>query len=476
MTEATAPAPAAPAPAEFKSAAPRSLWADAWRRLFKNKLAVASLVWIIVVSALAALAPWIVPHDPQHQEWWIGKRKPLITHPILENTMAFKKGKDVPKPFPAAAKTVQLTVDEVRKRELRVEVAASGAVTRIELGPDYDSDAPQQEEPPALPLKEAERIVIETPRLSVTGVELKVGAPLPADFGPGEPGKERTIVGQYRKGEKQKALVAKCAGGKVESLEADGKPTGDTDVEAEDVRAASVDGAPFTHSHLLGTDDSGRDILSRVIFGARISLLVGIVATVVSLIIGVIYGAVSGFAGGRVDEVMMRLVDILYAIPFMFFVIILLVLFGRNLILLFIAIGAVEWLTMARIVRGQVLSLREKEFVEAAKVSGTSSAGIIFQHLIPNTLGSVVVYTTLTIPEVILTEAFLSFLGLSVQYEGQNLESWGSLTKTGTELAQGGFPWLLIWSGLALSMTLFALNFLGDGLRDALDPRMRGRG
>ncbi|MEZ0227317.1 MAG: ABC transporter permease [Planctomycetota bacterium] len=176
------------------------------------------------------------------------------------------------------------------------------------------------------------------------------------------------------------------------------------------------------------------------------------------------------------DDLLMRAVDILYSIPFMFFVIILLVNFGRSLTLLFVALCAVEWLTMARIVRGQVLSLKEKEFVEAAKVSGTSAARIIFGHLVPNSLGAVIVYTTLTIPEVILTEAFLSFLGLSVQYEGQNLESWGSLTKSGVDLALGGFPWLLTWSALALSMTLFALNFLGDGLRDALDPRMRGRG
>ncbi|HZU96027.1 MAG TPA: ABC transporter permease subunit [Planctomycetota bacterium] len=177
-----------------------------------------------------------------------------------------------------------------------------------------------------------------------------------------------------------------------------------------------------------------------------------------------------------VDDLLMRSVDILYSIPFMFFVIILLVNFGRNLILLFFALGAVEWLTMARIVRGQVLSLKEKEFIEAARVSGTGTPGIIFGHLVPNSLGAVIVYTTLTIPEVILTEAFLSFLGLSVQYEGQNLESWGSLTKSGMDLALGGFPWLLAWSALALSMTLFALNFLGDGLRDALDPRLRGRG
>ena len=282
-------------------------------------------------------------------------------------------------------------------------------------------------------------------------------------------------TGELRRGERASRVVATAAGGRVTALERDGKAEPSTRVEADEVQGALVDGRPFTHRHLLGTDDAGRDILSRVIFGGRISLMVGIIATVVSLVIGVIYGAVSGYAGGRTDGIFMRIVDILYAIPFMFFVIILLVLFERSLTLLFVAIGAVEWLTMARIVRGQVLSLKEKEFIEAARVAGTGPLGIVFRHLIPSSLGAVIVYTTLTIPEVILTEAFLSFLGLSVQYQGQALESWGSLTKSGTDLALGGFPWLLAASATALSATLFSLNFLGDGLRDALDPRARGR-
>ncbi len=224
---------------------------------------------------------------------------------------------------------------------------------------------------------------------------------------------------------------------------------------------------PPSAQHWLGTDIFGRDMLTRIMWGGRVSLMVGFIATAVALAIGVIYGAVAGYVGGRVDTVMMRLVDILYALPFMIFIILLMVVFGRNLLLLFLAIGAVEWLTMARIVRGQVMALRKQEFVEAAHSLGLSQWIIIRRHIIPNTLGPVIVYTTLTIPSVMLLEAFLSFLGLGIQ---PPQSSWGLLINYGVETMEE-YPWLLIFPGIALSLTLFALNFLGDGLRDALDPR-----
>lgn len=224
---------------------------------------------------------------------------------------------------------------------------------------------------------------------------------------------------------------------------------------------------PPSAEHWLGTDIFGRDMLTRIMYGGRVSLTVGFIATGVALIIGVLWGAIAGFAGGRVDAVMMRIVDILYALPFMIFIVLLMVVFGRNIFLLFFAIGAVEWLTMARIVRGQVMALRKQEFVEAAYSLGLSQWIIIRRHIIPNTLGPVIVYTTLTIPSVMLLEAFLSFLGLGIQ---PPQSSWGLLISYGVETMEE-FPWLLIFPGLTLSLTLFALNFLGDGLRDALDPR-----
>lgn len=224
---------------------------------------------------------------------------------------------------------------------------------------------------------------------------------------------------------------------------------------------------PPSAAHWLGTDTFGRDLLTRIMYGGRVSLAVGFIATSVALLIGVFWGAIAGYAGGRTDAFMMRIVDILYALPFMIFIILLMVVFGRSILLLFLAIGCVEWLTMARIVRGQVLSLRQQEFVEAAIAMGLSPLTIIVRHIIPNILGPIIVYVTLTIPSVMLLEAFLSFLGLGIQ---PPQSSWGLLISYGVETMEE-YPWLLLYPGLVLSITLFSLNFLGDGLRDALDPK-----
>jgi oligopeptide transport system permease protein len=231
---------------------------------------------------------------------------------------------------------------------------------------------------------------------------------------------------------------------------------------------------PLINGHLLGSDSLGRDELARLLIGLRVSLGIGIVATAVSLVVGVSWGAIAGYLGGAVDEVMMRIVDVLYAIPYMMVVIVLLAFFGGQsplgqLVLLFVALGAVSWLTMARIVRGQVMSLKNQEFVLAARATGVSTRKIITRHLVPNTLGPVVVYATLTIPSVMLLEAFLSFLGLGVQAP---LASWGSLAADGIQNI-ALFPWQLICPGITMAVTLFSLNFVGDGLRDALDPQMR---
>ncbi len=227
--------------------------------------------------------------------------------------------------------------------------------------------------------------------------------------------------------------------------------------------------APLVNGHLFGTDSLGRDLLARLLVGLRVSLAIGVVATGVSLIIGVAWGATAGYIGGVVDEVMMRIVDVLYSLPFIFFVILLMVTFGRNIILIFLAIGAVEWLTLARIVRGQALSLKQKEFVEAARAAGLGRGAIIARHIVPNLLGPVIVYATLTIPGVIMAESFLSFLGMGVQ---EPMTSLGALIANGAddmELA----PWLLIFPSAVMVITLMAFNFVGDGLRDAIDPKDR---
>ena len=247
---------------------------------------------------------------------------------------------------------------------------------------------------------------------------------------------------------------------------------------------------PPSLQHPMGTDDSGRDILARVLQGGRISLMVGIISTIVSLIVGVSYGATAGYLGGRIDNFMMRVVDIIYAIPYILLVIVLLSAFGgpnapewiksissafgsgqglSQIILLFFSLGLVSWLTMARVVRGQILSLKNQEFVMAARATGVSTPSIIFRHLVPNALGPVIVYATLTIPSVMLSEAFLSFLGIGVQAP---FASWGSLAADGIKNISV-FPWQLIFPGVTMALTLFSLNFLGDGLRDALDPQTR---
>jgi oligopeptide transport system permease protein len=237
----------------------------------------------------------------------------------------------------------------------------------------------------------------------------------------------------------------------------------------DEVRKADVWLPPLTGGHLLGTDALGRDLFARLLSGLRVSLAIGLVATAVSLVIGVAWGAVAGFVGGRLDEAMMRVVDVLYSLPFIFFVILLMVAFGSNLVLMFVAIGAVEWLTMSRIVRGQTLTLKQKEFVEAARAAGLTNAAIIRRHIVPNLLGPVVVYVTLTIPAVILAESFLSFLGLGVQ---PPMASLGGLIADGAQQMELA-PWLLIFPSATMIVTLASFNFIGDGLRDAIDPKDR---
>lgn len=225
----------------------------------------------------------------------------------------------------------------------------------------------------------------------------------------------------------------------------------------------------FAKGHFLGTDQNGRDLLARLLQGTQMSLVVAGVATFVSVAVGVVYGAVAGYFGGRIDALMMRFVDIMYALPYILFVIILVVIFGRSPVLLFVGIGLLEWLTMARIVRGQTLSFKEKEFVEAARAGGAKPFTIIMRHIVPNLTGPVVIYATLTVPEIIIVESFLSYLGLGVQ---EPLTSLGTLISNGADVAEV-LPWLLIYPAAVLVTLLLCLTYIGDGLRDALDPKDR---
>lgn len=381
-------------------------------------------------------------------------------------------------PFPEttaalqAADTVRLTTREQQRDEYRIRLRR-GRISSISLR----SGAERLRElvlDPERPLVVIDERGGETP-LQLTGpVTLRTRqAPPPGVF----PDDQRILLLAVDREPRTATWTIELSAGEVSAIARDGEPV-DRDpvtIKGEAVTGAWADGEPRTRTHLLGTDSSGRDLFSRILYGGRISLLVGLVATVVSLVIGVVYGALSGYLGGRWDRLLMNGVDILYGLPFMFLVILLLVNFGRNIFVLFAALGAVQWLTMARIVRAQVLSLRSREFVAAAQLAGATTPIILGRHLIPNCLGPIIIYTTLTVPLVILEESFLAFIGLQVQYGGQALDSWGALVKQGIDEAGGSFErhWLVLWPSLAMCLTLLALNALGSGLRDALDPKLQ---
>lgn len=360
----------------------RSLWADAWSRLLRNRPAVVSAVILSMIALACIIGPILSPHGYADQYNSYNKEPPsLSSHPD------------------------ESLLPELLERPLRraradiADVGLEGNTVTLTLQADDPIDP---------------RIVQAFERTD--------------DFS------NATII----------------------DTEDEGRTT---------VIRMEMDRNTF----LLGTDANGRDLLTRILHGGRVSLMIGILATAVSLLIGVTYGAVAGFVGGQVDHIMMRIVDILYSIPFMFFVILLMVFFGRNWVLMFIAVGAVEWLDMARIVRGQTLSLKRKEFIEAAHAIGVKQSTIVSRHVVPNVLGPVVVYMTLMVPKVILLESFLSFLGLGVQ---EPMTSWGVLIALGANNIVGA-TYLLVCPAVFLAVTLFCLNFIGDGLRDALDPKDR---
>jgi oligopeptide transport system permease protein len=360
----------------------RSLWADAWARLKSNRAAMWSSYYLIFMTLICIVGPWVAPHN---------------FDTIFENYNR------VPPSLSAYPK------------------------------PDKIEEA----------LKDA----VKAARVDYAGFEEKEGKILVTLTSP-KPIDDRVTRYIDRSDSFEGATVTEKS--------ADGlKLVVSTTVKKE--------------YFYFGTDISGRDLLTRTLIAGRVSLAIGLLAGLVAVVIGVIYGATSGLIGGKTDEVMMRVVDILYALPFTFFVIMLVVFFGRNFLLMFFAVGCVMWLDMARIVRGQALSIRRQEYVQAAEALGVKSAGILLRHVVPNLLGPVVIYMTLLVPQVIILESFLSYLGLGVQ---EPMSSWGVLISQGAR----NIPyanWLLIFPSLFLTSTLFALNFIGDGLRDALDPKDR---
>ncbi len=360
----------------------RSLWGDAWARLKANRAAMASLIYLVLMTIVCIVGPYFVPH-----QYTTIYSDYVRTEPSLS-------------PYPKT-EMIETALNEVIKR-MRLDVA--------EWHQDGD-------------------------RVFVTVTSSKT-----ID--------ERNLRYLDRSDTFDDA--------KVEETSPDGLRM---------VMSAAVKQQYF----LFGTDNVGRDLLSRTLMAGRVSLAIGLLAGIVAVVIGVLYGAAAGFLGGKTDEVMMRIVDVLYSLPFIFFVIMLVVFFGRNFVLMFLAVGAVLWLDMARIVRGQALSIRRQEFVSAAEALGVAPRGILLRHVIPNLLGPVVIYMTLLVPQVIILESFLSFLGLGVQ---EPMTSWGVLISAGAKNI-GTANWLLFFPAFFLVSTLFALNFVGDGLRDALDPKDR---
>ena len=438
------------------------------RRLFSQPLACVSLIIIVIVVLLCFGASLFTSHEPETQHLWAGALPPLSYQAALMPIQEAELGKK-PKLHPALKKFLELKFDIQKQtyRELRVALH-DGKIHRMfwvegAIAVDHL-------------LIEEKDIVRQRFREGPLGkdlpaLELKMGTFLPPTFGP-NPGPVIFLRFYSAHIQKEKVSIS-LEKGLVRDINLNGKALELWKERAENILSVEANGKPIQIFHLLGTDKLGRDLFSRILHGGQISLMVGGVATLVSLIIGLFVGCLAAVARSFWDRFIMAGVDVLYAIPFMFLVILLLSLFSRSLLMLFVALGAVQWLTMSRIVRAQVKATLSLPYVDAARLGGAKLPSLLVRHVLPNISGPIIIYCTITVPAVILEESFLAFIGLTVQFNGRSLDSWGSLVHQGVQSigSSGEQLWILAAPSSAMVITLLALNFLGDGMRDALDPK-----
>ncbi len=445
-----------------------------WQKVKAHKTVTLGFVLLLLPILIILSSYFFKGSDPFTIRPWKRLAKPLTSIPLCNSENIFVVGADVPELFTDAQTSIRMNWHSFTSNSYRI-VLKHGMVKRIwdmadnKILPTLEIDAE--------PRKISSQQFANGSLTSLKGgLKVVEGQPLPDQL----QAENRVVIISERilAMSPQEALIT-VDSGKVTNISVNGKNVQQQVIAGEFVKNVKLDGEFVTKRFWLGADALGRDVLSRVIEGGKISIMIAVIATLVSLIIGVVYGAVSGYVGGKTDRVMMGAVDILYAIPFMFFIILLLTYCeGKDsLIVLFAALGAVQWLTMSRIVRASVKSIRNQAFVQAAITTGTSPFKLIFRHILPNCWSPIIVYTTLTVPAVILEESFLSFIGLSVQYEGRTLDSWGALVKQGMDAmgSNGQAIWVLICPAIAMSVTLLGFNLLGDGVRDILDPKFQAK-
>ena len=439
-----------------------------YKRLMQHKGAKIGLVILITSISIVLYSFISTSLDPYTIRPWLIGKPPLTTAPncLAENN--FTVGQKLTGHFKDVKSSIDFFVHPTQSSEFRIltkddkissiwDLKSSKKIKQLEVEPEGRVTLTQ-----LFKNKISSHIT--------NGLLIKLGQPIPKQI---QPVDGVAILKKEKWDISSQNIHIIIKDHRVQQITSNQKPILSISIKGEQVVSLRVDQKNQTNTFILGTDILGRDLLARVIYGGRVSLMIAAVATLVSLIIGVFYGAIAGYAGGKIERVMMNGVDILYAVPFMFLVIILLVNFGRNIVVLFIALGAVQWLTMSRIVCSVTRGLAKSEFIEAAKLSGASRTQIILNHLLPNMTAPIIVYATLTIPAVILEESFLSFIGLSVQYGGKTLDSWGTLVFQGIEAlgSNGSRLWILLAPATAMVVTLIGFNLLGDGLRDILDPK-----